>query len=183
MIYPKDKKERKIERVKVNEEMVDEFVEKYNQDVTISKIAKEYNLSSKTVSNYIKKRREDAKENKELLTPKEIEERKKYSKVTEDMKDEICFLYNQDTEIKSISNLYGISDSTVNKIIQKRRQLALKEKRKNYVAPTQEEFNKYLFDKDTERKYSSKDATKLLEKVKEEYIEDWKGYINELVGQ
>ncbi len=183
MIFPKEKEERKRKKGKVTKELVDSFVEEYNNDVTIYNIAKKYDLSSKTVANYIKKRREDAKENPDLLAPKEIEERKKYSKTDEKIKDTICLYYNNDMSVKTISKLFRISESTVNSIIRERRKLALKEKRINYVAPTQEEFNKYLFDKDTERKYSSKDATKLLEKVKEEYIEDWKGYINELVGQ
>lgn len=179
MIYPKDQEERKRSKsLSVDTETLTKIVNDYNNDAPIKEMANKYHYSAKTIRKYITIQTEHPMNGVPL--PKPEQERTSPYRTSEKVKDEICVMYNNDIPIKEIMEQTKLSSSTILKVIKTRRQMLKKEENKNYVAPNADEFVEYLFAKDTERNYTMKDARKHYNYVNDNYITNWKKYIDNL---
>lgn len=181
MIYPDLENRKIIVRNKTSPEEIREIIISYNSDVPIADIGKRFNLSRQTITKIIKKERENP--SFDDLKPKSKDERKKAKKITEEVKDNVCSLFNENVAISEIATKCKISVSSVSSIIRERARLALQIEMKNYDAPDHDEFINYLFSKDIKRLFTGKDAERMLGYVIENFVVDWKGYIDQLIEE
>lgn len=181
MIYPDLENRKIIVRNKTSPEEIREIIISYNSDVPIADIGKRFNLSRQTITKIIKKERENP--SFDDLKPKSKDERKKAKKITEEVKDNVCTLFNENVAISEIATKCKISVSSVSSIIRERARLALQMEMKSYDAPDHDEFINYLFSKDTKRLFTGKDAERMLGYVIENFVVDWKGYIDQLIEE
>lgn len=181
MIYPDLENRKRIIKNTTSPEVIREIIRNYNNDIPIADIGKRFNLTRQSITRIIKQERENP--SFDDLRPKAKTDRKKAKKITEKLKDDVCTLFNENMTISEIAAKCKISTTSVNTIIKERARLALQMEMKNYVAPDHDEFINYLFTKDTSRLFSGKDAERMLGYVIENFVVDWKGYIDQLIEE
>lgn len=180
MIYPKLKEERKnMIYWKTPVEVGDKAVKLYNKNLTINEIAKECGICVSTVAKIIKER----KEKPELFSvlPQEEKRIKRTVKkgVSEEIKDKICELYNEDYTIPNIAKEVNLAEGTVYRFLRERRRLAAAMNEK----VDEQTFNDYFFKKDTNRLYSGKEIKSFYEECSKNNITDWKEFIDEKIKE
>lgn len=176
-VIPKRPSERATspEKRKLNKEQCDTIINLYNEDILVENIAKKCGCSVPTVYNILRRRR---KENVGLM-PKDSKLRKaRKSKITDDLKDEVCMAYNEDMTMREMSEKFNLSQPSLTKIIKERRKLAEPEVEINY-----DEFIEYFFKNDTSRLFLGSEVNAFYEKCIDNKIENWKEYIDQLLAQ
>lgn len=181
MIYPNLEKRKIIVRNKTSPEVIKEIIILYNNDVAIADIGNKFGITRQTITKIIKNERE--KPSFDDLKPKDKADRKKAKRITEEVKDDVCTLFNENVAISEIAKKCDISVSSVSHIIKERARLAMQMEMENYDAPEHDEFIDYLFSKDTKRIFTGKDAERMLNDVIENFVVDWKKYIDEKIKE
>lgn len=177
MILPKPIEERKIEtKYKLNINERNKVFELWNADVSAEAIAKQFDVTPPTIYRMVKTAYKNAEEYSVL--PKPLEERKKKrEKFSEEVKDQVCELYNQDKTTSEISKITNLPPYSVRYIISSRRSLSNVSSKVN-----EDTFIEYFLLNDDEHLYSRKEIQELYKKFKKT-DSDYKDWINNLINK
>lgn len=181
MIYPDFSKRTSKVQNKTSVEKLKLIIQMYNEDIKIVKIAETVGVTRQTVTRLIQQERKHP--TFEDLVPKQASQRIKQLKITEELKDEVCTLFNQNMKIYEIAKQCEISTASVRNIVKERANIALQNQKDSYIAPKFEDVLRYVFEHDTNRKLSFKNVEKEYKHIIDSYTEDWQQYIDKILEE